>query len=64
MLHAQPVTAVDEGIADLVAAVSPAIANPDLGTRWKKGAYENEIDQASVWHPGELGYSEYQFLQS
>ncbi|MFN3949502.1 hypothetical protein [Microbacterium sp.] len=48
MLHAEPVTAVDEGITDLVAVGRPAIAHPDPVTRWEKGADENEVDQASA----------------
>lgn len=36
--------AVDDGIADLVAVGRPAIANPDLVTRWEQGADENEVD--------------------
>ena len=34
----EAVTAVDEGIADLVAVGRPAIANPDLVTRWEQNA--------------------------
>ncbi|WP_295789659.1 alkene reductase [uncultured Microbacterium sp.] len=59
----EAVTAVDEGIADLVAVGRPAIANPDLVTRWEKGADENEVDQASVYGPDERGYTDYPFLQ-
>lgn len=59
----EAVTAVDEGIADLIAVGRPAIANPDLVTRWEKGADENEVDQASVYGPDERGYTDYPFLQ-
>ncbi|MDU0326320.1 alkene reductase [Microbacterium sp. KSW2-21] len=59
----EAVTAVDENIADLVAVGRPAIANPDLVTRWQKNADENEVDQASVYGGGETGYTDYPFLQ-
>ncbi|MCM3503078.1 alkene reductase [Microbacterium sp. P26] len=59
----EAVTAVDENIADLVAVGRPAIANPDLVTRWEQGAGENEVDQASVYGGGETGYTDYPFLQ-
>lgn len=59
----EAVTAVDENIADLVAVGRPAIANPDLVTRWQQGADENEVDQASVYGGGETGYTDYPFLQ-
>ncbi|MCW2162881.1 NADH:flavin oxidoreductase / NADH oxidase family protein [Microbacterium hydrothermale] len=59
----EAVTAVDEGIADLIAVGRPAIANPDLVTRWEQNADENEVDQASVYGPDERGYTDYPFLQ-
>ncbi len=59
----EAVTAVDENIADLVAVGRPAIANPDLVTRWQKGADENEVNQATVYGGGETGYTDYPFLQ-
>lgn len=46
-----------------VAVGRPAIANPDLVTRWEKRADENEVDQASVYGPDERGYTDYPFLQ-
>ncbi len=59
----EAVTAVDENIADLVAVGRPAIANPDLVTRWQKGADENQVNQATVYGGGETGYTDYPFLQ-
>ena len=59
----EAVSVVEEDLADLVAVGRPAIANPDLVTRWQKGADENEVDQASVYGPDERGYTDYPFLQ-
>ncbi|WP_412177027.1 hypothetical protein [Microbacterium testaceum] len=59
----EAVTAVEDGVADLVAVGRPAIANPDLVTRWQKGADENEVNQATVYGGGETGYTDYPFLQ-
>ncbi|SDO32571.1 2,4-dienoyl-CoA reductase [Microbacterium sp. ru370.1] len=59
----EAVTAVDEGIADLVAVGRPAIANPDLVTRWEQGADENEVNQATVYGGGEGGYTDYPTLK-
>ncbi|BFM25093.1 hypothetical protein [Microbacterium sp. che218] len=39
----------------------PTIANPDLVTRWQKGADENEVDHASVYGGGENGYTDHSF---
>lgn len=60
----EAVSAVENDIADLVAVGRPAIANPDLVTRWEQGAEENEVDQASVYGPDERGYTDYPFLQN
>jgi 2,4-dienoyl-CoA reductase-like NADH-dependent reductase (Old Yellow Enzyme family) len=60
----EAVSAVDEGIADLVAVGRPAIANPDLVTRWEQGADENEVEQATVYGGDERGYTDYPFLQA
>ncbi|KEP75503.1 hypothetical protein HR12_30920 [Microbacterium sp. SUBG005] len=59
----EAVTAVQYGVADLVAVGRPAIANPDLVTRWDRGVDEDEIDQASVHGGGETGYTDHPFLQ-
>lgn len=59
----EAVSVVEDDIADLVAVGRPAIANPDLVTRWEQGASENEVDQASVYGGGERGYTDYPFLQ-
>ncbi|MBM3714456.1 MAG: alkene reductase, partial [Actinobacteria bacterium] len=60
----EAVSAVDDDIADLVAVGRPAIANPDLVTRWEQAASENEVDQATVYGGGEHGYTDYPFLQN
>lgn len=59
----EAVSVVEDDIADLVAVGRPAIANPDLVTRWEQNASENEVDQASVYGGGERGYTDYPFLQ-
>ncbi len=60
----EAVSVVEDDIADLVAVGRPAIANPDLVTRWEQGADENDVDQASVYGGGERGYTDYPFLQA
>ncbi|MFF0911785.1 alkene reductase [Microbacterium enclense] len=60
----EAVSAVDGDIADLVAVGRPAIANPDLVTRWEQAASENPVDQATVYGGGEHGYTDYPFLQN
>jgi len=56
-------SAVDDGIADLIAVGRPAIANPDLVTRWQRGAAENEVHQETVYGGDERGYTDYPFLE-
>lgn len=59
----EAVSAVEEGIADLVAVGRSTIANPDLVvTHWQKGADENEVGQACIYGGGETAYSDYPFL--
>lgn len=60
----EAVSAVDEGVADLVAVGRPAIANPDLVARWEQGADENAVDQPTVYGGDERGYTDYPFLQN
>jgi len=48
-----------------VAAVSfgrPFIANPDLVSRWRNGEKLAEFDPATLYSPGEVGYSDYPIL--
>ncbi len=53
---------LDEDLADAVAVGRPYIANPDLPTRWSKGAELNEPDAATFYGGGAEGYTDYPFL--
>jgi len=50
---------VKNGEADLVAFGRPALANPNLATRLKKGIPLNPPDFATFYTPGEKGYTDY-----
>ncbi len=50
------------GRADLIAVGKPFLANPDLATRWKTGAAENEPDMDTFYTPGAKGYTDYPAL--
>jgi N-ethylmaleimide reductase len=50
------------GKCDLIAVGRPFLANPDLVTRWKTGAAENEPDPATFYTPGPEGYTDYPLL--
>jgi N-ethylmaleimide reductase len=50
---------VADGIADAVAVGRPFLANPDLVTRWTKGAALNEPDSATFYSGGATGYIDY-----
>ena len=50
------------GKADLIAVGRPFLANPDLATRWKTGAAENEPDMDTFYTPGAKGYTDYPAL--
>jgi N-ethylmaleimide reductase len=55
-------TLVSSGVADAVAVGRALIANPDLVARWREGADENAVDQASVYGPDARGYTDYPAL--
>jgi N-ethylmaleimide reductase len=50
------------GLADAVAFGMPFIANPDLPTRFARGAALNEVDMATLYTPGPKGYTDYPAL--
>lgn len=50
------------GAADLVAFGRPALANPDLVERFRRGAPLNAPDFATFYTPGEPGYNDYATL--
>jgi N-ethylmaleimide reductase len=50
------------GLADAVAFGLPFIANPDLPTRFARGAALNEVDMATLYTPGPKGYTDYPAL--
>ena len=50
------------GKGDLIAVGRPILANPDLVTRWKKGAALNAPDMATFYTPGPKGYTDYPAL--
>ena len=48
--------------ADLIAVGRPFLANPDLVTRWQKGAALNAPDMNTFYTPGSQGYTDYPAL--
>lgn len=50
------------GKCDLVAFGKPILANPDLVTRWQKGAALNPPDMGTFYTPGAKGYTDYPAL--
>lgn len=50
---------IADGIADAVAVGRPFISNPDLVTRWAKGAELNEPDQETFYGGDARGYTDY-----
>ncbi|MGA8846871.1 MAG: alkene reductase, partial [Nocardioides sp.] len=53
---------LDEDLADAVAVGRLYIANPDLPTRWSKGAELNEPNSDTFYGGGAEGYIDYPFL--
>ena len=53
---------LDEDLADAVAVGRLYIANPDLPTRWSKGAELNEPNSDTFYGGGAEGYTDYPFL--
>ncbi|QJY46348.1 alkene reductase [Pseudonocardia broussonetiae] len=50
---------VADGVADAVAVGRPFIANPDLVTRWTRGAELTEPDPSTFYGGGAQGYTDY-----
>ena len=50
------------GLADAVVVGRPFLANPDLATRWAKGAELNEPDADTFYGGGAEGYTDYPTL--
>ena len=53
---------IEKGIAKLVSFGTLFLANPDLPTRFEKGATLNEPDRATMFGGGEQGYTDYPSL--
>lgn len=53
---------LQEGFADLVAFGRSFLANPDLVNRMEAGAPLNQPDYATLYTPGEKGYTDYPVL--
>ncbi|GAA1582188.1 alkene reductase [Actinoplanes couchii] len=51
-----------DGLGDAVAVGRPALANPDLLTRWTTGAEENTADPSTFYTPDGRGYTDYPSL--
>jgi 2,4-dienoyl-CoA reductase-like NADH-dependent reductase (Old Yellow Enzyme family) len=56
--------ALDAGQADAVAWGKAFIANPDLVNRFKLKAPLNELEPATLYTPGDRGYTDYPALQN
>ncbi|WP_111768496.1 alkene reductase [Nakamurella deserti] len=55
---------IDRGLADVVAAGRPAIANPDLVERWAGDHPENEPNPGTFYGGGAEGYTDYPRLSA
>ena len=55
---------IDSGLADVVAAGRPAIANPDLVERWAGDHPENEPNPDTFYGGGAEGYTDYPRLSA
>ncbi len=51
-------------LADAVVVGRPFLANPDLDTRWQRGAELNEPDYATFYGGGAEGYTDYPTLEA
>ena len=58
---AQAESAVVTGMADAVVFGGPFVANPDLVARFAMKLRLNEINAATLYSPGEKGYTDYPF---
>jgi len=52
-------SAIDEGLADIIAFGVPYIANPDLPARLENGWPLNEANRDAFYGGGEQGYTDY-----
>jgi 2,4-dienoyl-CoA reductase-like NADH-dependent reductase (Old Yellow Enzyme family) len=52
-------TAIDAGLADLIAFGTPYLANPDLPARLERGWPLNEPDRETFYGGDEKGYTDY-----
>jgi N-ethylmaleimide reductase len=55
--------ALDAGAADLVSFGVPFVANPDLPSRFERGAPLNQPDPSSFYGEGPKGYTDYPALE-
>ena len=55
--------ALERGVADAVAFGVPAIANPDLVDRFRRGAPLNDPNPSTFYGAGPEGYTDYPFLE-
>jgi N-ethylmaleimide reductase len=55
---------LNSGKCDLIALGRPFLANPDLITRWNRGAPLNEPDMSTFYTPGAKGYTDYKTLSA
>ena len=55
---------LDEDLADAVAVGRLYLANPDLPTRWERGAELNEPNPDTFYGGGAQGYTDYPFLDA
>ena len=53
---------LETGLADAVVVGRPYLANPDLHTRWKRGAELNEPNATTFYGGGAEGYTDYPTL--
>ena len=53
---------LETGLADAIVVGRPFLANPDLSTRWEKGAELNEPNQETFYGGGAEGYTDYPTL--
>lgn len=55
--------ALSSGLSDYIVYGRRFLANPDLPTRFELDAQENEWDDATVYLPGETGFTDYPTLE-
>jgi 2,4-dienoyl-CoA reductase-like NADH-dependent reductase (Old Yellow Enzyme family) len=55
---------LEQGLGDAIVVGRPFLANPDLRTRWEKGAELNEPDADTFYGGGAEGYTDYPTLEA